>query len=44
VPETAASIAAKYGQGMVDKLKQLGWKFTIGVDEAEAKPHTVAAE
>ncbi|MES2184441.1 MAG: cupin domain-containing protein [Pseudomonadota bacterium] len=32
VPETARAIAAKYGQGMVDKLQSLGWKFTIGVE------------
>lgn len=46
VPETAAAIAARYGQGMVDKLQQLGWKFTIGVNEAkpQPKPHSVAAE
>jgi uncharacterized RmlC-like cupin family protein len=30
VPETAEAIAKKYGQGMVDKLENLGWKFTIG--------------
>jgi mannose-6-phosphate isomerase-like protein (cupin superfamily) len=36
VPQTAQAIAAKYGQGMVDKLQNLGWKFTIGV-EHEAK-------
>ena len=30
VPETAEAIAKKYGQGMVDKLETLGWKFTIG--------------
>ena len=34
VPQTAAAIAAKYGQGMVDKLEALGWKFTIGVEHA----------
>lgn len=33
VPQTAAAIAAKHGQGMVDKLKSLGWKFTIGVED-----------
>jgi uncharacterized RmlC-like cupin family protein len=38
VPQTAAAIAGKYGQAMVDKLQLLGWKFTIGVeDEAAAK-------
>ncbi len=30
VPETAAKIAEKYGQGMVEKLQSMGWKFTIG--------------
>ena len=30
VPETAEAITEKYGQGMVDKLENLGWKFTIG--------------
>lgn len=33
VPETAAAIAERYGQGMVDKLQSLGWKFGIGVNE-----------
>lgn len=32
VPETAAAIAGRYGQEMVDKLKSFGWKFTIGVE------------
>ena len=32
VPETAQAISKKYGQGMVDKLESLGWKFTIGKD------------
>ena len=32
VPETAQAIAAKHGQGMVDKLEAMGWKFTIGVE------------
>jgi mannose-6-phosphate isomerase-like protein (cupin superfamily) len=32
VPQTAQAIAAKYGQGMLDKLQSLGWKFTIGVE------------
>jgi hypothetical protein len=32
VPETAQAISEKYGQGMVDKLESLGWKFTIGKD------------
>jgi uncharacterized RmlC-like cupin family protein len=37
VPATADAIAAAYGQGMLDKIKLLGWKFTIGVeDEATA--------
>lgn len=37
VPATAEAIAATYGQGMLDKIKLLGWKFTIGVeDEATA--------
>jgi mannose-6-phosphate isomerase-like protein (cupin superfamily) len=36
VPQTATAIAAKYGQGMVDKLESLGWKFTIGVEHAAA--------
>jgi mannose-6-phosphate isomerase-like protein (cupin superfamily) len=36
VPQTAAAIAAKHGQGMVDKLEALGWKFTIGVEHAAA--------
>lgn len=40
VPETAQAIAAKYGQGMVDKLQSLGWKFTIGRETASS----VAAE
>jgi uncharacterized RmlC-like cupin family protein len=34
VPETAAAIARKYGQGMVDKLTALGWKFSIGAEES----------
>ena len=34
VPSTAQAIAAKHGQGMVDKLESLGWKFTIGVENA----------
>ena len=36
VPQTAAAIAEKYGQGMVDKLESLGWKFTIGLEHAPA--------
>jgi uncharacterized RmlC-like cupin family protein len=32
VPQTAQAIAAKYGQGMLEKLQTLGWKFTIGVE------------
>jgi uncharacterized RmlC-like cupin family protein len=35
VPETAQAIAAKFGQGMVDKLESLGWTFGIGVGEDE---------
>jgi uncharacterized RmlC-like cupin family protein len=38
VPETAQAIAAKYGQGMVDKLESLGWKFTIGVEHEAKQP------
>jgi uncharacterized RmlC-like cupin family protein len=38
VPETAQAIAAKYGQGMVDKLQSLGWKFTIGVERDAKQP------
>ena len=34
VPETAAAIARKHGPDMVRKLESLGWKFTIGVEEA----------
>lgn len=37
VPETAQAIADKYGQGMVDKLQSLGWKFTIGVEHETAQ-------
>lgn len=36
VPETAAAIARAYGPGMVEKLEQLGWKFTIGVERPTA--------
>ncbi|MDM0053588.1 cupin domain-containing protein [Variovorax sp. J22R115] len=36
VPSTAAAIAERYGQGMVDKLESLGWKFTIGVENVPA--------
>lgn len=32
VPQTAENIAQKYGQGMVEKLQSMGWKFTIGVE------------
>jgi uncharacterized RmlC-like cupin family protein len=38
VPQTAQAIAAKYGQGMVDKLQSLGWKFTIGVEHEAQQP------
>jgi mannose-6-phosphate isomerase-like protein (cupin superfamily) len=38
VPQTAQAIAAKYGQGMVDKLQNLGWKFTIGVEHGAKQP------
>jgi uncharacterized RmlC-like cupin family protein len=38
VPETAQAIAAKYGQGMVEKLQSLGWKFTIGVERDAKQP------
>ncbi|RYY72811.1 MAG: cupin domain-containing protein [Comamonadaceae bacterium] len=38
VPQTAQAIAAKYGQGMVDKLQGLGWKFTIGVEDGARQP------
>jgi uncharacterized RmlC-like cupin family protein len=38
VPETAQAIAAKYGQGMVEKLQSLGWKFTIGVEHEANQP------
>jgi len=34
VPETAAAIARKHGPDMVRKLESLGWKFSIGVEEA----------
>ncbi len=37
VPQTAQAIADKYGQGMVDKLQSLGWKFTIGVEHEAAQ-------
>jgi mannose-6-phosphate isomerase-like protein (cupin superfamily) len=37
VPETAHAIAAKYGQPMLDKIEGLGWKFTIGVEDAAAE-------
>jgi uncharacterized RmlC-like cupin family protein len=33
VPETAAAIAERYGEGMLEKMKTLGWKFGIGVGE-----------
>ena len=33
VPETAAAIAERYGEGMLEKMKSLGWKFGIGVGE-----------
>jgi mannose-6-phosphate isomerase-like protein (cupin superfamily) len=33
VPETAAAIAERYGEGMLEKIKTLGWKFGIGVGE-----------
>jgi uncharacterized RmlC-like cupin family protein len=33
VPETAAAIAERYGEGMLEKMKSLGWKFGIGVNE-----------
>ncbi|MGH9438901.1 MAG: cupin domain-containing protein, partial [Terriglobia bacterium] len=33
VPETADLIAKKYGPEMLAKLKSLGWKFNIGVNE-----------
>jgi mannose-6-phosphate isomerase-like protein (cupin superfamily) len=33
VPQTSKAIAEKYGQGMVDKLESLGWKFTIGIEK-----------
>jgi mannose-6-phosphate isomerase-like protein (cupin superfamily) len=33
VPETAAAIAERYGEGMLEKMKSLGWKFGIGVSE-----------
>ncbi len=33
VPETAAAIAERYGEGMLEKMKTLGWKFGIGVNE-----------
>jgi hypothetical protein len=36
VPETAAKIAEKYGQGMVEKLQSMGWKFTIGQESKAA--------
>lgn len=35
VPETAAAIAQRHGQAMVEKLQGLGWKFTIGVEDAD---------
>lgn len=36
VPATSHAIAQKYGQGMVDKLETLGWKFTIGIEHEAA--------
>ena len=30
---TAAAIAERYGEGMLEKMKTLGWKFGIGVNE-----------
>ena len=36
VPATSQAIAEKYGQGMVDKLETLGWKFTIGIEHEAA--------
>ncbi|HWL29808.1 MAG TPA: cupin domain-containing protein [Burkholderiaceae bacterium] len=35
VPETAKAIAARHGEAMVEKLKQHGWKFNIGVEDVE---------
>jgi uncharacterized RmlC-like cupin family protein len=34
VPETAEAIAAKHGPEMIAKLRSLGWKFNIGVNES----------
>jgi mannose-6-phosphate isomerase-like protein (cupin superfamily) len=36
VPGTSKAIAERYGQGMVDKLENLGWKFTIGIESEAA--------
>ena len=38
VPETAERIAQKYGPEMVDKLKSLGWRFTL---DANAPPEAM---
>ena len=34
VPETAQKIAREHGQAMLDKIQAMGWKFTIGVEDA----------
>ncbi len=38
VPETAERIAQKHGQEMVEKLKNLGWQFTL---DANAPPEAM---
>jgi uncharacterized RmlC-like cupin family protein len=35
VPETAETVASKFGAGMVKKLERLGWKFTIGKEQTK---------
>jgi hypothetical protein len=37
VPETAEKIAERHGTAMVEKLKALGWKFTIGREQQEIR-------
>ena len=34
VPETAQTIAREHGQAMLEKIQAMGWKFTIGVEDA----------
>jgi hypothetical protein len=38
VPETAEKVANKFGPEMVEKLKSLGWQFTL---DANAPPEAM---